>query len=75
MKNLRGVAFDTQKPVLEKWGFEQTPKGLAEMQAALRDFTVGKDADPYLKTYSQEVVEILYGGKELGMYKAIGLGD
>ena len=40
----------------------------------MRDYTVGKNSDEKLRERSQEVVEILYGGKELGMYKALGLG-
>lgn len=37
MTNVRKVALEVQKPVLEKWGFEPTHRGVEEVQLAVRD--------------------------------------
>eukprot|EP00747_Dinoflagellata_sp_TGD_P024429 gnl/TRDRNA2_/TRDRNA2_130540_c0_seq1.p1 gnl/TRDRNA2_/TRDRNA2_130540_c0~~gnl/TRDRNA2_/TRDRNA2_130540_c0_seq1.p1 ORF type:complete len:635 (-),score=191.88 gnl/TRDRNA2_/TRDRNA2_130540_c0_seq1:92-1996(-) len=58
---LRLVALPVQKPVLKKWGFDCSEKGVQEMTLALQDHTRGKDADPALKTKAEEVMRVLYG--------------
>mmetsp|Transcript_66681 Transcript_66681/g.171698 ORF Transcript_66681/g.171698 Transcript_66681/m.171698 type:complete len:477 (+) Transcript_66681:36-1466(+) len=69
LTRLRKVAFNVQKPVLEKWGFEGTEQGVREMQAAIREHA-GKDGQGMpeaLKTKQRRCLELLYGGKESGM--------
>eukprot|EP00747_Dinoflagellata_sp_TGD_P090693 gnl/TRDRNA2_/TRDRNA2_164794_c0_seq2.p1 gnl/TRDRNA2_/TRDRNA2_164794_c0~~gnl/TRDRNA2_/TRDRNA2_164794_c0_seq2.p1 ORF type:complete len:637 (+),score=190.35 gnl/TRDRNA2_/TRDRNA2_164794_c0_seq2:3-1913(+) len=61
LTNMKKVTLDVQKPVLERWGFEPSKKGVTEMQMALMDHTQGKNADPKLKELSGEVIRILYG--------------
>merc|ERR1712118_437497 len=58
---LKKVAFEVQGPLLEKWGFEASLKGVAEMQMALQDHTRGKNAEPELRQLAEEVMRTLYG--------------
>lgn len=68
LANLKKVAFEVQKPILERWGFELNPRGVMEMQAAIRDHT---EKDGELKALSEKVLKLLYGSPELGMYKRV----
>mmetsp|Transcript_75997 Transcript_75997/g.220732 ORF Transcript_75997/g.220732 Transcript_75997/m.220732 type:complete len:522 (-) Transcript_75997:78-1643(-) len=68
LMRLKDVAFEVQKPVLEKWGFEGTEQGVREMTAAIRDHAGdGHDLPEWLKAKQDRCLELLYGGKESGM--------
>jgi len=58
---LNKVALPYQKPVLEKWGFEPSGKGVMEMSRAIQDHTRGKAADPKLRVQAEETMRALYG--------------
>lgn len=64
LKALRRVAFEVQRPILEKWGFDPTEEGLKEMEWCLGDHTYD---DEELAKRSQEALVLLYGG-ENGMW-------
>eukprot|EP00928_Gymnodinium_smaydae_P055587 TRINITY_DN39098_c0_g1_i1.p1 TRINITY_DN39098_c0_g1~~TRINITY_DN39098_c0_g1_i1.p1 ORF type:complete len:537 (+),score=104.54 TRINITY_DN39098_c0_g1_i1:105-1613(+) len=68
LSRLRDIAFEVQKPILEKWGFDGTAQGVREMQAAIRDHAQSKGgglpAD--LKRKQERCLELLYGGRENG---------
>mmetsp|Transcript_134857 Transcript_134857/g.336507 ORF Transcript_134857/g.336507 Transcript_134857/m.336507 type:complete len:480 (-) Transcript_134857:111-1550(-) len=69
LRRLKGVAFDVQRPVLEKWGFEGNDHGVREMTAAIRDHA-GKDGQSmpdWLKKKQDRCLKLLYGGEEGGM--------
>lgn len=69
LMRLKDVAFEVQKPVLEKWGFEGNEHGVREMTAAIREHAgrSGKDMPEWLKKKQDRCLELLYGGKEGGM--------
>eukprot|EP00440_Ansanella_granifera_P013355 gb/GFBE01014513.1/.p1 GENE.gb/GFBE01014513.1/~~gb/GFBE01014513.1/.p1 ORF type:complete len:485 (+),score=158.53 gb/GFBE01014513.1/:1-1455(+) len=69
LMRLKDVAFEVQKPVLEKWGFEGNEHGVREMTAAIRDHAGknGQDMPDWLKQKQDRCLELLYGGKEGGM--------
>jgi len=67
MLGLKGVAFEVQKPVLERWGFVPTLEGVKEMQAAIQDHSFGRDSDQTLKDRAETAIRILYGD----MYEVI----
>merc|ERR1719401_1496799 len=72
LSRLKEVAFEVQKPVLEKWGFEGSHHGVREMQAAIRDHVgrkEGEDLPEWLKAKQEKCLELLYGGRETGMYE------
>eukprot|EP00435_Cladocopium_sp_Y103_P063072 s701_g24.t1 len=43
------VAFEVQKPVLEKWGFEGNEHGVREMTAAIREHAGKNGKEPFLR--------------------------
>lgn len=59
--NLKKVALPMQKPVLERFGFEPSERGVAEMTRAIQDFTRGKRADAGVKARADETTQALYG--------------
>merc|ERR1712232_841858 len=61
MKNMGKVCLPVQSPILVRWGFEPSAKGVREMQAAIQDHTVGENIDAALRTMADEVTQILYG--------------
>merc|ERR1711972_611904 len=68
LMRLKDVAFEVQKPVLEKWGFDGNEQGVREMTAAIRDHASnGQDMPEWLKSKQDRCLELLYGGKEGGM--------
>lgn len=68
MRRLKDVAFEVQRPVLEKWGFEGSEHGVREMTAAIREHTGKKESMPeFLKGKQEKCLEKLYGGREHGM--------
>lgn len=72
LPRLRGVAFDVQKPILEKWGFEGSVHGVREMTMAIRECarnpSTGRQAMPdWLQQKQDRCLELLYGGREGGM--------
>ncbi|CAE7257381.1 pph-5 [Symbiodinium natans] len=69
LMRLKDVAFEVQKPVLEKWGFEGNEHGVREMTAAIREHAgrSGKDMPQWLKEKQDRCLELLYGGPEGGM--------
>lgn len=74
MRRLKGIAFEVQKPILVKWGFEGSEHGVREMQAAIRDHVgrkQGEEMPPWLKAKQDKCLEVLYGGKKAGMLQAI----
>mmetsp|Transcript_53937 Transcript_53937/g.167164 ORF Transcript_53937/g.167164 Transcript_53937/m.167164 type:complete len:494 (+) Transcript_53937:83-1564(+) len=64
---LKDVAFEVQKPVLKKWGFEGNEQGVREMTAAIRDHAANGEMPMWLKKKQDKCLELLYGGKEGGM--------
>lgn len=66
LMRLIDVAFEVQKPILVKWGFDGTPHGAWEMTAALREHVSGSMPE-WLKKKRDKCLEFLYGGKESGM--------
>mmetsp|Transcript_107631 Transcript_107631/g.299830 ORF Transcript_107631/g.299830 Transcript_107631/m.299830 type:complete len:493 (-) Transcript_107631:336-1814(-) len=64
---LKDVAFEVQKPVLKKWGFEGNEQGVREMTAAIRDHAANGEMPAWLKKKQDKCLELLYGGKEGGM--------
>mmetsp|Transcript_2076 Transcript_2076/g.4638 ORF Transcript_2076/g.4638 Transcript_2076/m.4638 type:complete len:493 (+) Transcript_2076:81-1559(+) len=64
---LKDVAFEVQKPVLKKWGFEGNEQGVREMTAAMRDHANNGEMPAWLKKKQDRCLELLYGGKEGGM--------
>lgn len=74
LTRLKDIAFEIQKPILEKWGFEGSEHGVREMQAAVRDHVGRKEGEElplWLKAKQDRCIELLYGGKEGGMLQAI----
>mmetsp|Transcript_80182 Transcript_80182/g.227004 ORF Transcript_80182/g.227004 Transcript_80182/m.227004 type:complete len:502 (-) Transcript_80182:106-1611(-) len=72
LMRLKDIAFDVQKPVLEKWGFEGNEHGVREMTAAIRDHAQnGQDMPDWLKQKQDRCLELLYGGKEGGMLEIL----
>jgi len=65
LTRLKDVAFEVQKPILVKWGFEGNDDGVREMTAAIRVHT--KDMPDWLKEKQNKCLEQLYGGKDGGM--------
>eukprot|EP00415_Alexandrium_ostenfeldii_P004531 UN4531 len=61
LANLKKVALPLQKPVLERFGFEPSERGVAEMTRAIQDFTRGKRADAGVKARADETTQALYG--------------
>ncbi|CAE7523765.1 unnamed protein product [Symbiodinium natans] len=71
LANLAKVALPLQKPVLEKFGFEPSEKGLKEMMRAVQDYTRGPKADERVKRAADETTVALYGV----MYDTLTLPD
>lgn len=74
LRRLKDVAFEVQKSILLKWGFEGSEHGVREMQAAIRDHVGRKEGEEmplWLKAKQDRCLELLYGGKEGGMLQAI----
>mmetsp|Transcript_121436 Transcript_121436/g.259288 ORF Transcript_121436/g.259288 Transcript_121436/m.259288 type:complete len:492 (-) Transcript_121436:79-1554(-) len=63
---LKDVAFEVQKPVLIKWGFDGNDQGVREMTAAIRDHA-NNNMPEWLKKKQDHCLELLYGGKAGGM--------
>ncbi|CAE7224926.1 unnamed protein product, partial [Symbiodinium sp. CCMP2592] len=61
LANLAKVALPLQKPVLEKFGFEPSEKGLKEMMRAVQDYTRGPKANAGVKRAADETTVALYG--------------
>jgi len=61
MVNMRKVSLEVQRPILEKWGFEATAKGVKEMQCAIQDHTAGRNPDEELREKADYVTQLLYG--------------
>eukprot|EP00927_Polykrikos_kofoidii_P044674 TRINITY_DN38578_c0_g2_i1.p1 TRINITY_DN38578_c0_g2~~TRINITY_DN38578_c0_g2_i1.p1 ORF type:complete len:487 (+),score=125.82 TRINITY_DN38578_c0_g2_i1:95-1555(+) len=70
LSRLKGVAFEIQKVIIERWGFEGSSQGIWEMTAAIRD-TMGKNPPPWLKEKQIKCLELLYGGREFGGMAAV----
>lgn len=68
--HMRKVCLAVQKPILLKWGFEPSAKGVKEMQSAIQDHTIGQEADDALREKADAVTQILYGD----MYSVVYLG-
>mmetsp|Transcript_31276 Transcript_31276/g.72946 ORF Transcript_31276/g.72946 Transcript_31276/m.72946 type:complete len:486 (-) Transcript_31276:52-1509(-) len=71
LNRLKDLAFASQKPVLQRWGFDPDEAGVREMQAAVREHTTAKDAPEWLKEKQQKCLERLYGGPEGGMVQQL----
>lgn len=65
------LALDVQQPILEKWGFDVSSQGVADMSLAIQEHTRGRSADPALKKRADEVGKGLYGSPDLGMFEAV----
>jgi len=59
--HLKKLALTVQKPVLEKWGFEESLKGVLEMTRAVQDHTRGKASDSALVKQAEDTRRVLYG--------------
>uniref|UniRef100_A0A7S0FW38 Protein C10 n=1 Tax=Pyrodinium bahamense TaxID=73915 RepID=A0A7S0FW38_9DINO len=73
LMRLKSIAFEVQKPILMKWGFEGNDQGVREMTAAIREHG-GKDGHEmpaWLKEKQNRCLELLYGGKEGGMLEIL----
>mmetsp|Transcript_145911 Transcript_145911/g.269079 ORF Transcript_145911/g.269079 Transcript_145911/m.269079 type:complete len:800 (+) Transcript_145911:87-2486(+) len=71
MKHLQPVAMEARRPVLEKWGFEASPKGVQEMKLAIQDHLRGPNTNAKLRDRVYEVNKALYGAPELQMYERV----
>lgn len=74
MTRLKDIAFEVQRPIIMKWGFEASHHGVREMQAAIRDHVGRKEGEEmplWLKAKQDRCIELLYGGKEGGMLQSI----
>merc|ERR1712176_1113839 len=58
---LRDLAFEVQRPVLVKWGFEGNSQGVREMTAAIRDHVKDGEMPPWLQEKQDKCLELLYG--------------
>lgn len=69
LRRLKNIAFEVQKPILEKWGFEGSEQGVREMTVAIRDHAGkdGKSMPEGLKKKQDACLRVLYGGEEGGM--------
>jgi len=59
--HLNKVALPFQKPVLEKWGFDPSEKGVAEMTQAIQDHTHSKTGSAKVKKQAEQTMRTLYG--------------
>eukprot|EP00747_Dinoflagellata_sp_TGD_P112298 gnl/TRDRNA2_/TRDRNA2_171437_c0_seq11.p1 gnl/TRDRNA2_/TRDRNA2_171437_c0~~gnl/TRDRNA2_/TRDRNA2_171437_c0_seq11.p1 ORF type:complete len:371 (+),score=106.66 gnl/TRDRNA2_/TRDRNA2_171437_c0_seq11:945-2057(+) len=66
LMRLKRVAFEVQKPIIEKWGFEGSEHGLREMTVAVREAS-SPVLPEWLKKKQDSCLEKLYGGPEGGM--------
>lgn len=73
MSRLKGIAFEVQRPILEKWGFEGNEQGVREMTVAIREHggKLGDGMPAWLKEKSDRARELLYGGREEGGMAAV----
>ncbi|CAE8645207.1 unnamed protein product, partial [Polarella glacialis] len=73
LMRLKDVAFEVQKPVLQKWGFEGNEHGVREMTAAIREHAGknGKEMPDWLRQKQERCLDLLYGGKEGGMLEIL----
>jgi len=71
MANLGNVALEFQIPILTKWGFDPSHKGVVEMRAALQAHSRGIDGDRKLRAKAEKVTKAAYGTPILGMYKKV----
>mmetsp|Transcript_25996 Transcript_25996/g.54997 ORF Transcript_25996/g.54997 Transcript_25996/m.54997 type:complete len:629 (-) Transcript_25996:69-1955(-) len=74
MQHLGSVALAVQRPILEKWGFENSGQGVKEMRLAVQDHTRDTGCDPELKRKAEKVNRALYGSPELRMYDRVMVG-
>lgn len=58
---LNRVALPYQKPILARWGFEPSAKGVMEMTRAIQDHTRGKEPDHKLRVQAEQTMRTLYG--------------
>lgn len=61
LAHLPGVALHVQGPVLLRWGFEASPRGVTEMSRAVQDHTRGSKPDLKLRALAEEALKALYG--------------
>merc|ERR1711976_878652 len=66
LMRLKDIAFEAQKPVLVKWGFDGSAQGVREMTAAIQEHT-GERMPTWLGEKRERCLELLYGGREGGM--------
>lgn len=69
--HMRKVCLATQKPILQKWGFEPSAKGVKEMQGAIQDHTTGQNPDEALREKADEVTQVLYGDMYSVVYSGL----
>ncbi|CAE8710651.1 unnamed protein product [Polarella glacialis] len=72
---LAAVALEAQRPILQKWGFEDSVAGAQGMRAALQEHTRSPLGlgNPKLKELADKVSRGLYGSPELQMYDRVRL--
>lgn len=63
LQHIKKVALPLQKPVLDKWGFEPSERGVAEMKKAVTDFTGsgGQPADEAVMAIAHKATMAMYG--------------
>lgn len=71
MTHMRKVCLSVQQPILQKWGFEPSAKGVKEMQAAIQDHTIGQKADDSLRDKADKVTQVLYGDMYSVVYSGL----
>mmetsp|Transcript_5411 Transcript_5411/g.8798 ORF Transcript_5411/g.8798 Transcript_5411/m.8798 type:complete len:714 (-) Transcript_5411:13-2154(-) len=71
LHHVGNIALDVQKPILEKWGFEPSARGMEEMKFAIRDNVRSSEADPELASQADRVNRALYGSPDFEMYERV----
>jgi len=61
LAGMRRVALELQAPVLQKWGFDVSGHGVAELQLAVQDHTFGLSGDAVLAAKARAVAKLLFG--------------
>eukprot|EP00747_Dinoflagellata_sp_TGD_P206785 gnl/TRDRNA2_/TRDRNA2_80444_c0_seq1.p1 gnl/TRDRNA2_/TRDRNA2_80444_c0~~gnl/TRDRNA2_/TRDRNA2_80444_c0_seq1.p1 ORF type:complete len:611 (+),score=156.12 gnl/TRDRNA2_/TRDRNA2_80444_c0_seq1:75-1907(+) len=69
MQHMGSVAVDASKPVLEKYGFEASKKGMAYMQAAIEERSQGPNGNKKLREKALKTRKAMYGPEDCEMYE------
>jgi len=61
LAHLKNVALPVQRPVLAKYGFEPSEKGVVEMTLAVQDHSLSPHPPPHLQAQVNAAMRALYG--------------